>query len=303
MNSALRSDVAILNKLNDSIIGNCGKMLRPMIVLLFNRLLRGGGPACTGYAAAVELLHNATLIHDDVADRSKTRRGSPSVASVIGPAGAVLVGDFWLARSVDLVYDPDADARIPALFSKTLSDLAEGEMLQMEKAGSADTSEEDYYRIIYCKTASLFETAGRVGAIAAEASDVQVEAAAGYSKALGLAFQIKDDILDYAGDARLGKPLGTDLSEQKITLPLLGAFRNSPAEESVIRKMVRDIHSDSSFLPYVDRFVRAHDGIRYAARILDGFVADAVKALDAFEDCRAKEFLRSIAEYNVFRAV
>jgi len=273
-----------------------------MITLLISRLAGAVPSECTGYAAAVELLHNATLLHDDVADQSKTRRGRPTVASLIGPAGAVLVGDFWLAKCVDLVYHPGVDNRIPALFCKTLSDLAEGEMLQMEKASSADTSEDDYYRIIYCKTASLFESAGRVGAIAAGASGERLEAAAEYSKALGMAFQIKDDILDYAGDERLGKPVGIDLSEQKITLPLLGALKEAGREEE-IRAMVRKIGSEPALVEDVKRFVLDNDGIRYAAGRLNEFVSKAVRALDAFEDCQAKDFLRQIAEYNLFRMV
>ena len=154
--SSLRSDISLLNSTNDSILSHSGKQMRPMLSLVMARACSGmpAVDATIRYAAASELLHNATLLHDDVADQSEQRRGVPTIMSLMGPAVSVLVGDYWLVKAVELVLgDPDGDSagdmRVIRLFSKTLSDLAEGEMLQLQKAQSGDTDEEDYLRIIY----------------------------------------------------------------------------------------------------------------------------------------------------------
>ena len=217
MNRALESDIDLLNRTNGSILEHGGKKLRPMLSLLVARALSSEGAQLSEdsirYATAVELLHNATLLHDDVADRSDTRRGVPTVMSLLGSSAAVLVGDFWLVRAVDEVLSAENHKlEVIALFSKTLSDLAEGEMFQLQKAGSDDTTEEDYLKIIYCKTASLFVTACVAAAKSVNAAPQQEEMMRRYATALGIAFQIKDDILDYAG-GDLGKPVGQDLRE------------------------------------------------------------------------------------------
>ena len=224
--SALESDISLLNSTNASILSQSGKQLRPMLALMFAR-------ACTGratdagirYAAAAELLHNATLLHDDVADDSDQRRGVPTIMSLMGPSVSVLVGDYWLVKAMELILEvSDGTSDVMGIFSKTLSDLAEGEMLQLQKAQRGDTDENDYLRIIYSKTASLFEAACASAAISVGASETMFKAAVDYARALGIAFQIKDDILDYVGTDAVGKPLGADILEQKITMPLLGAL-------------------------------------------------------------------------------
>lgn len=244
ISSALQSDIELLNATNGSILSHSGKQMRPLLALLVARACAEGcsaSDATIRYAAASELLHNATLLHDDVADESEQRRGVPTIMSLMGPAVSVLVGDYWLVKAVELVLDAsDGDMRVIRLFSKTLSDLAEGEMLQLQKAQSCDTDFQDYLRIIYNKTASLFEAACVSAAISVDACPEYEKAAKDYAVALGLAFQIKDDILDYAGTESVGKPLGVDILEQKMTMPLLGAFVNAgPSEEERIRGVVR----------------------------------------------------------------
>ena len=224
---ALNSDVPLLNSVNDTVLSHSGKMLRPMVTLLLARACGTPGEDTFRYAAALELLHNATLMHDDVADSSSERRGLPTVSALLGPSGAVLVGDFWLSAAVQLVLEADSFQYVVKLFSNSLKDLAEGEMVQMEKASKADTDEKDYLRIITCKTATLFRTAGEVAAHSVNAPEDYAEAARRYGLSLGIAFQIKDDILDYTGTDELGKPTGVDLKEKKITLPLLGALKES----------------------------------------------------------------------------
>ena len=302
--SALESDISLLNSTNASILSQSGKQLRPMLALMFAR-------ACTGratdagirYAAAAELLHNATLLHDDVADGSELRRGKPTVMSLMGPSVSVLVGDYWLVKAMELILqDSDTDTTAIRIFSKTLSDLAEGEMLQLQKAQSGDTDEKDYLRIIYNKTASLFEAACVSAAISAGVSEDVVKAARDYAVALGLAFQIKDDILDYSGTESVGKPLGVDILEQKITLPLLGALNNvSGQKQAEVRGMVRDIVDRPELRDDVVSFVKENGGLEYAKARLEEYVNEAVHALDILPDSREKEYLMELARYTAIR--
>lgn len=302
--SALESDISLLNSTNASILSQSGKQLRPMLALMFAR-------ACTGkatdagirYAAAAELLHNATLLHDDVADGSELRRGKPTVMSLMGPSVSVLVGDYWLVKAMELILqDSDTDTTAIRIFSKTLSDLAEGEMLQLQKAQSGDTDEKDYLRIIYNKTASLFEAACVSAAISAGVSEDVVKAARDYAVALGLAFQIKDDILDYSGTESVGKPLGVDILEQKITLPLLGALNNvSGQKQAEVRGMVKDIVGRPELRDDVVSFVKENGGLEYAKARLEEYVNEAVHALDILPDSREKEYLVELARYTAIR--
>ena len=302
MRGALLSDVPLLDSFNSSILSNSGKMLRPMISLLVSRALGQVTPDSIRFAAAAELLHNATLMHDDVADLSTERRGQPTLYSLVGPTAAVLVGDFWLSKAVEVVYECETRTDAVKLFTRTMSDLSEGEMLQMEKAGRADTDEADYFRIIYCKTASLFVATAVSAAISVGASEERVEAVRKYARNLGIAFQIKDDILDYDGTGELGKPVGQDILEQKITLPLLGALKGSP-REAEIRSMVRDIQDHPENCDMIRSFVRDNSGIEYAVNCLRQYVCEAVGALDAVPDSPAKDYLKAIAEFNSFRQV
>lgn len=306
ISSVLQSDIDLLNATNSSILSHSGKQMRPMLALLVARACTEGSPAGDAtirYAAASELLHNATLLHDDVADDSDQRRGVPTIMSLMGPSVSVLLGDYWLVKAVELVLeDPDGDTRVIRLFSKTLSDLAEGEMLQLQKAQTGDTDENDYLRIIYNKTASLFEAACVSAAISVNASAEFEKAAKDYAVALGLAFQIKDDILDYAGTDSVGKPLGVDILEQKITMPLLGAFANvSSDEEARMRKMVRDIVDHPEYRDEILAFVKSRGGLEYAVDQLNKYVGQAVDALSVLPDSKAKDMLVELAHFTARR--
>lgn len=306
--SALRSDINLLNATNESILSHSGKQMRPLLSLIMARACSGGreaSDATVRYAAASELLHNATLLHDDVADDSDQRRGVPTIMSLMGPAVSVLVGDYWLVKAVELVLDAsDGDMRVIRLFSKTLSDLAEGEMLQLQKAQSCDTDFQDYLRIIYNKTASLFEAACVSAAISVDACPEYEKAAKDYAVALGLAFQIKDDILDYAGTESVGKPLGVDILEQKMTMPLLGAFVNAgPSEEERIRGVVRNIVDHPDDRNEIVSFVKDNGGLEYAVDQLDKYVAQAVEALKVLPESKEKEMLVELAYFTARRAM
>lgn len=302
MKQSLHSEVNLLDQVNDTILGHSGKMLRPMVSLLIAKAIGTPNEDSIRFAAASEMLHNATLMHDDVADESTERRGMPTLVSLLGPTAAVLVGDYWLSKSVEQIFDSNCRGQLEKTFISTMSDLAEGEMLQLQKAGTADTDENDYFRIIYNKTASLFVAACKSAAVSVGASEDMKAAAVQYGKCLGLAFQIKDDILDYAGTSELGKPVGIDIREQKITMPLLGALKGSEREEQ-IRGMVRDIHDHPENIEVIRDFVRENGGIEYAVSRLDEHILMAETALEAFPDSPAKEALISIARFNSYRQV
>lgn len=309
MNAAVRealgSDIPLLNSANDNILSHGGKMLRPMLSLLMFRACGGrpGDDTSCRYAAAAELLHNATLLHDDVADASSERRGYPTTSSILGDNASVLLGDFWLVRAVDVILSTEKfSSNVVKLFAKTLGDLAEGEMLQLQKASEGDTTHEDYFRIIYSKTASLFEAACVSAAIAADAPQEYVEAARSYGAHLGIAFQIKDDILDYTASDSLGKPVGIDLLEKKITLPLLASFESVDAEtESRMRNLVTTIDTNPANIDILRRFVAESDGIGKATASLDSYVAAASDALGVLPDSEARTLLEELAGFTAYR--
>ena len=304
--TSLMSDIALLNSTNSSILSNSGKQLRPLLALLIARTCPGHqiSEATVRYAAAAELLHNATLLHDDVADNSDQRRGVPTIMSLMGPSVSVLVGDYWLVKAMELILgSSEGDHQVIKIFSKTLSDLAEGEMLQLQKAQSGDTSEEDYLRIIYNKTASLFEAACVSAAISVNASDDFRKAAKDYAVALGIAFQIKDDILDYSGTESVGKPLGVDILEQKITMPLLGALVNAPVEEGRIRGLVKGIVDHPENRDDIVAFVKENAGLEYAVQQLDKYVAQAVEALSVMPLCKERTLLEELAYFTAKRVM
>ena len=305
ISSALDSDIDLLNAMNNSILSHSGKQLRPMLALMFARACSQGqaSEAAERYAAAAELLHNATLLHDDVADDSDQRRGVPTLKSLMGPSVSVLVGDYWLVKAMELILcDCESDVRVIKIFSKTLSDLAQGEMLQLQKAQSGDTDINDYLRIIYSKTASLFEAACVSAVVSVSGSETYEKAARDYAVALGTAFQIKDDILDYSGTESVGKPLGVDILEQKITIPLLGAMENAgKAEEERIRGLVRDIPGRPENRDEIVSFVKANGGLEYAEAMLDKYVNEAVGALAVLPDSYEKKCLEELAFYTADR--
>ena len=299
--ASLVSDISLLDATNRQLRENPGKMLRPVLTLLCAGALGQVNEDSIRYAAATELLHNSTLLHDDVVDGATERRGQPTVASLLGGTAAVLVGDFWLTKCMDAILGASIESnRVLHIFARTLGSLAEGELLQMQKAQRGDTCQEDYVRIIYCKTASLFETSAKSGALSVRATEGQVSAVGEFARLLGIAFQIKDDILDYAGKEEVGKPLGADLREQKITLPLLGALRSGPAPEK-IRDMVRTLPQKPENLEEIRAFVFGSGGVEYAYSCLEKHVDKALEALECLPPSEDRDMLSEIAVYNSSR--
>ena len=299
MARSLGSDIELLNRVNGSILSSGGKQIRPVLSLLVSRACGRINEDSYLFAVAGELLHNATLLHDDVADESPTRRGLPTVYSLMGPSTSVLLGDFWLVRAMNCILKAKRNVlEVTEIFSKTLGALAEGEMLQLQKAENSDTTQADYLRIIYSKTASLFEAVAVSAAISVEASTEIVEAVRSAAMSLGMAFQMRDDILDYTPGLDIGKPVGADILERKITLPLLGAFANAgAAEEARIRALVRNLDGKPSAREEICAFVRENGGLEYAQNRLDGYIAGALEAMEILPDTEEKQLLCRVINY------
>ena len=295
----LQSDIELLDATNRSLLSQGGKRIRPMLCLLAAGACGGINADSVRFAAASELMHNATLLHDDVVDGATLRRGLPTVMSILSGPASVLLGDYWLVKAVKCILDATKESeRVIRLFAKTLSDLAEGELLQLHKSAKADTTREDYFRIIYSKTASLFEASVLSGAVSAGAPEEWTAALAAYARNLGLAFQVKDDIFDYAGSATLGKPVGIDLRERKVTLPLLCALETVPAGEAAeIREMIGTIDTDPEMETRVRTFVREHGGVEAAAREMEKWIGEAVSALDELPSSTEKSYLAQLARF------
>ena len=305
--NALSHDNKLLTKINGYIIDTAGKQLRPVLCLLSAQAAGTVSLMTYECAAVCEIIHTATLLHDDVADNGDIRRGVPTVKAAFSPAASVLTGDYWLAKGLYLLIEK-CNTGILELFTKALHDLSVGEIIQMEKAEELDTTKKDYYRIIECKTASLIEAAVKSGAISAGADKEKVDALGEYAYHLGVAFQMRDDIFDYSPKMDTGKLAGADLKERKITLPLLCAFETVPQQEKEVRNLLDGIGNtisngeeitaeEKGIICKVTDFVYSNKGVESAQNILEQHIAMAVKAISSLPESTAKESLVQLAEY------
>ncbi len=229
---SLASDVALVRQIAEYIVGGGGKRLRPAVVLLAAGALGYQGRDHQQLAAVIEMIHTATLLHDDVVDESSQRRGRATANAAFGNAASVLVGDFLYSRAFQLMV-ATGRMRVLSILADATNEIAEGEVLQLMNVGNADIDEDAYVGVIRRKTAKLFEAAARLGAVLGDARPEQEDALARYGMHLGIAFQIQDDVLDYEGDAvTLGKNLGDDLAEGKMTLPLIRALATASAADA-----------------------------------------------------------------------
>ncbi len=264
----LASKVALIDQIGHYIISAGGKRIRPMLVLLFSNALGFHGPERFELAATVEFIHTATLLHDDVVDESSLRRGRKTANALFGNAASVLVGDFVYSRAFQMMVSVNR-MRVLEVLADATNVIAEGEVLQLMNMHDPDLAVQDYLRVIRFKTAKLFEASARLGAVLAEADAATEEACASYGRALGTAFQLIDDLLDYEGATELlGKNVGDDLREGKPTLPLLIAMeRGSSSERELIRHAIE--HGEVARLGEIVEIVRhtgAIDATRDAAR-------------------------------------
>lgn len=302
---SLISDIHLLNKINEHLFLSSGKMLRPLLSLLSAKIFTSSPSHISKVcAAASEIIHTATLLHDDVVDDSSSRRGMITINALFSPGASVLMGDFWLSRAIHLLITNSCDYRILNYFSKTIEDLAEGEMLQMQRAEDVKTVYDDYIHVISRKTASLFIASMCSSAIAEGASAEEEDALRQYAFGLGLSFQMRDDILDYSAFPQDGKDVGSDLAERKITLPLLCAFEKSPDNESRIRGLISEIdvskksysEPNNTLIREVREYVFSNNGVDEAKNVLSKYIHSSTDALSIFPDSQAKKYLISIAQ-------
>lgn len=301
--SSLHSPNRLLTLATNHVFRRKGKQMRPLLVFL--SALSAGGVGDKTYAAAalIELLHNASLVHDDVVDETYTRRGQWSLMGLWGPKVAVLVGDFFLSRGMELALE-GGHHDILRIVSRAVRDLSEGELRQMEHARRLDLTEEDYYEVIRQKTATLIEACTRAGGVSAGADEATIGRLADYGRNLGLAFQIRDDIFDYTPGGLFGKPALNDIKEQKITLPLLAALRQAPAaRRNALRTMIRRDPKDDKTADEALRIVREFGGMDYAQGRIAHFAGLAKEALGGLPDGEARAALEMLVDYNTARKV
>ncbi len=296
----LASDVVLINQVAEYIVGAGGKRLRPMLLLLAAGALGHRGPDAHQLAAVVEFIHTATLLHDDVVDESDLRRGRKTANAVWGNAASVLVGDFLYSRSFQLMVELERMA-VMQILADTTNRIAEGEVLQLLHVRNPDTDEPAYLRVIERKTAVLFAAATRLGALLSGADEKTCDALHDYGLNLGYAFQIADDVLDYASDAQtLGKNLGDDLAEGKATLPLIHAMAHSdPATRDRLRAAVEQ--GDTGALPDVIAAIHATGGLDYSRRRANEYAQAAENTLDGLDDNEYVAALRGLARYAISR--
>jgi octaprenyl-diphosphate synthase len=273
----LASDVVLVSTVADYIIGAGGKRLRPAVVLLVARALGYRGTAHVLLAAVIEFIHTATLLHDDVVDESDLRRGRATANASFGNAASVLVGDFLYSRSFQMMVDAGS-MRVMRILADATNRIAEGEVLQLMNVHDPSVNEERYFSVVERKTATLFEAGARIAAVLAEATPDVEAACASYGAALGRAFQIVDDMLDYAGHTEdIGKRLGDDLREGKVTLPLIHALRSATAEQREL--VVRAVREGDGDFAAIARIVTDNGSLAYSGDLAQREVALAEHAL------------------------
>jgi octaprenyl-diphosphate synthase len=291
----LSSDVALIRAIGDYIVGAGGKRLRPALLLLVARALGYRGTNDVLLAAVIEFIHTATLLHDDVVDESDLRRGRPTSNAAFGNAASVLVGDFLYSRAFQMMVEAGS-MRVMQVLADATNRIAEGEVLQLLNIHDPTVDESRYLGVVERKTATLFEAATRVGAILAGTDAATEEACARYGAAIGTAFQIIDDVLDYEGSAEnIGKRVGDDLREGKPTLPVIHALRSaSPGQRTQVENAIRDGSGDFTAIAQI---VHAHGSIEYARACAHAQSAIATQAALALP---ASAFRDRLLELTVF---
>jgi octaprenyl-diphosphate synthase len=295
----LNSDVVLIRTIGEYIIGAGGKRMRPVLLLLVAQALGYKGNHHHLMAAAVEFIHTATLLHDDVVDESDLRRGRGTANAVFGNAASVLVGDYLYSRAFEMMVDVDS-MRIMQIMSGATTVIAEGEVLQLLNIHDPDVSEARYLQVVRFKTAKLFEAAAEAGAVLAGASSVQQEAAAAYGRHSGTAFQLVDDVLDYNGDVDvLGKNVGDDLREGKPTLPLIRVLEvGTPEQKQLVREAIEKGEAD---FDAVARAIQETGALEHASRCAVAEAALARQAIELWPDSPARQALIDFCTFAIER--
>ena len=299
---SMSSKVALLNRITHYIVNRKGKQMRPMFVFLVAKMVSDGKVNERTYrgASVIELIHTATLVHDDVVDDSNRRRGFFSINALWKNKIAVLVGDYLLSKGLLLSIDNN-DFDLLKIISVAVREMSEGELLQIEKARRLDITEEVYYDIIRQKTATLIAACCSLGAPSVKPDSGDVENMRRFGELIGMAFQIKDDLFDY-GEEKIGKPTGIDIKEQKMTLPLIYALNHSDKKEKAwIINSVKNHNKDKKRVKEVIAFVKDKGGLEYASSQMILFQQEALKILDEYPESRYKESLELMVNYVIER--
>ncbi|HAP61614.1 MAG TPA: polyprenyl synthetase [Cytophagales bacterium] len=296
----MKSRVYLLDKIMSYIVKRKGKQMRPMFVF-FSAGATGTITEKTHRGAAlIELLHRATLVHDDVVDDSNYRRGFFSINALWKNKIAVLVGDYLLSRGLLLSIDHD-DFDLLKLVSEAVREMSEGELLQLEKARRLDITEDIYYEVIRQKTASLIASCCAVGAQSAGAPTDVVTQMSDFGEKIGMAFQIKDDLFDY-GTQEIGKPLGIDIKEKKMTLPLIHSLQNaSKSEKRHIKNLIKNHSHKNAKVQEVIRFVKDKGGLQYATEVMDGYFNEAMGILAQLPESNHRDSLKDLVQFTIER--
>lgn len=296
----LHSRVPLVEKIGHYIISAGGKRLRPLVVLLSARACGLEDPRQHSLAAIIEFLHTATLLHDDVVDISDQRRGRSTANALWGNAPSVLVGDFLYSRAFEMMVEL-GDMQIMQVLANATNVIAEGEVLQLSKVRDASTDEATYMEVIRSKTAMLFEASTHSAGLLANADPAQTEALRGYGNALGIAFQLVDDVLDYSGDAQaMGKNVGDDLAEGKPTLPLIYTMREGTAEQAaLVRQAIQKGGIDD--IESIQQAVRDCGGLEYTSRLAREQSEEAVRLLQNLPPSIYRDSLEQLARFAVER--
>lgn len=299
----LRSNVPLVTEIAEHLVLSGGKRIRPAILILSAKLCGYKGEAYIPLAGAIEFIHTATLLHDDVIDKAEVRRGNPTANILWGNEASVLVGDFLFSRSFSMMVEV-GDLRVLKVMADAATRLAEGETMELMKTADLTTTEEENLQLIVQKTASLMEAAARIGAILAGAPREKEEALADYGLRVGIAFQLVDDCLDYIGQEKaLGKRVGSDLREGKVTLPLIHTLRVcSPGERKFIEEVVLSSAPEEGAIGKVVELVKAKGGIAYTLQRAGEEVERAKENLEAFPPSPEREALMRLADYVLQRS-
>ncbi|EIJ39009.1 geranylgeranyl pyrophosphate synthase [Galbibacter orientalis DSM 19592] len=299
---SMSSKVALLNRITYYIVNRKGKQMRPMFVFLVAKMVSGGKVNERTYrgASVIELIHTATLVHDDVVDDSNRRRGFFSINALWKNKIAVLVGDYLLSKGLLLSIDNE-DFDLLKIISVAVREMSEGELLQIEKARRLDITEEVYYEIIRQKTATLIAACCSLGACSVKPQSEEVEQMRKFGELIGMAFQIKDDLFDYT-DGPIGKPTGIDIKEQKMTLPLIYSLNNATKEDKKwLINSVKKYNKDKKRVQEVIAFVKEKGGLQYAEEKMISFQKEALLLLSNFPDSVYKDSLELMVNYVIER--
>ncbi|CAD7797649.1 All-trans-nonaprenyl-diphosphate synthase (geranyl-diphosphate specific) [Chryseobacterium aquaeductus] len=298
---SMQSKVALLDKVTRFIVTTKGKQMRPMFVFLCAKLVGEVNEKTYRGASMIELIHTATLVHDDVVDESFKRRNFFSINALWKNKIAVLVGDFLLSKAVLLSTD-HKDYDLLSVISRTIREMSEGELLQLEKARKLDITEDVYYEIIRQKTATLIAACCEIGALSNDADENLAKKMMEFGTYTGMAFQIKDDLFDYLSSNFIGKPVGIDIKEQKMTLPLIHSLKiASETERKYFFNTIKRYNNDQKRVKELIAFVKSSGGLDYAIQVMKDFQQKAKNILNEFPDSEVRKSLHMMLDYVIER--